>query len=338
MDKLPNNTPSLEPEALRALREKKNLLAFSAGVDSTALYHLLKREKIDFDIALVNYKTRPQSDEEMQYAQQLAGRDGKNAHILEYPLQGSDFEQRARTVRYRYFESLIKECGYDNLVTAHQLDDLLEWGLMQLCKGCGVAEFVGMEPLQRREGYSLVRPLLFVPKAALLHYLENEGIRYFVDESNFQSRHTRNLFRHEAARFLMESCPEGIARSFRYMLEDKKALLPEPDIRFHHGDLVCFRRPESSTAAIRQTDRLLKERGYLLSSAQKREIMRQKSAVVGGEWAVVIEERDIWIAPYRKGVMPKSFKEACRRARVPKLMRPYLFETEGLERLLSELP
>ncbi len=334
--KLPQNkTISLEEGALEALEGRKNLLAFSAGVDSTALYHLLKEEGIDFDIALVNYKTRIQSDEEMHYARKLADQDGKTAHILEYPLKGSDFESQARKVRYDFFGSLIGEYGYENLITAHQLDDLLEWGLMQLCKGCGVAEFAGMEPLQKRENYTLVRPLLFIPKAELEKYLKAKDIRYFVDESNLQTHHTRNLFRHEAAAFLMKSCPNGIARSFRYMIEDKKTLLPNPKIIFHNGDLVCFDRPESETTAIRQIDKLLKERGYLLSGAQKREISRQKSAVVGGKWVVVIEEKDIWICPYVQATMPKEFKERCRKAKIPKTVRPYLFKTDSLERLLS---
>jgi len=87
-------------EALDQLHGKKNLLAFSAGIDSTALYYLLKQEDIPFDIALVNYQTRPQSDAEAHYAQTLAKENGKNAYILTHPLSGSDFEQQARQILY----------------------------------------------------------------------------------------------------------------------------------------------------------------------------------------------------------------------------------------------
>ncbi|BDY12703.1 tRNA lysidine(34) synthetase TilS [Hydrogenimonas cancrithermarum] len=325
----------LEPEALDRLERGKNLLAFSAGIDSTALYHLLKAEKIPFDIALVNYKTRGQSDEEQAYAEKLAALDRKRAFTLVQPLSGGDFERQARSVRYAFFEKLMEEHGYDNLITAHQLDDLLEWGLMQLCKGCGVAEFVGMQPVEKRRHYTLVRPLLFTPKQRLLSYLKEHAIRYFIDESNIDTRFRRNRFRQEAAAFLMRECSDGIARSFRYMLEDKGALLPEPAILFRHHALTLLTRPFEDTQAIRQIDRVLKENGYILSKAQKDEILEKKSVVVGGKWVVELESERIWIAPRREAMMPKPFKERCRVAKIPKKVRPYLFETDGLDALLS---
>jgi tRNA(Ile)-lysidine synthase len=327
----------LEAEALEPLRRGRNLLAFSGGVDSTALYHLLEEEGIPFDLAMVNYKTRAQSDEEEAYARTLAQKADRRLHIETVPMDAKEsrFEERARRVRYDFFERLAREHGYENLVTAHQLDDLLEWGLMQLCRGCGVAELVGMAPVQRRKIYTLVRPLLFTPKERLLAYLKEREIPYFVDESNLSTRHTRNRFRQQAARFLMEECGEGIARSFRYLLADKRALLPDIDPLFDCEALTLWRRPASDAAAVRQIDRVLKEKGYLLSGAQKEEILRQGSAVVGGRWAVVMEPERIWAAPYVEATMPRAFRERCRRARIPEKVRPYLFVAGCLEALLS---
>ena len=42
------------------IKTKKNLLAFSAGIDSTALFFLLLDNNIHFDIAIVNYNQRAQ--------------------------------------------------------------------------------------------------------------------------------------------------------------------------------------------------------------------------------------------------------------------------------------
>ena len=51
---------------LQYLKDKKSLLAFSYGVDSTALFYLLKSAGVEFDCAMVNYQTRPSSlDEEL---------------------------------------------------------------------------------------------------------------------------------------------------------------------------------------------------------------------------------------------------------------------------------
>ena len=48
-------------ENLCELKKAKALLAFSHGIDSTALFHLLRQNNINFACALINYKTRPQS-------------------------------------------------------------------------------------------------------------------------------------------------------------------------------------------------------------------------------------------------------------------------------------
>ncbi len=48
----------------------------------------------------------------------------------------------------------------DNLITAHQLNDQLEWLLMRLVKGAGLVELLGLAPVVERDGYRVVRPLL----------------------------------------------------------------------------------------------------------------------------------------------------------------------------------
>jgi len=47
------------------IKTNKNLLAFSAGVDSSALFFILKQNNIDFDIAIVDYNLRAQSKDEV---------------------------------------------------------------------------------------------------------------------------------------------------------------------------------------------------------------------------------------------------------------------------------
>lgn len=51
-------------EKLPFLQNSKNLLGFSGGVDSVALFFLLLEFKIDFDIAIVHYHTRKEADED----------------------------------------------------------------------------------------------------------------------------------------------------------------------------------------------------------------------------------------------------------------------------------
>ena len=129
------------------LKGKKNLLAFSAGVDSSALFFILLAQNIKFDIAIVDYGIRKQSKEEVLHAQTLAKKYKLFCHSIKAPAFDTHFEKQARDFRYEFFESLIRIEGYDTLLTAHQLNDQLEWLLMRLTKGAGLCELLGLDPL-----------------------------------------------------------------------------------------------------------------------------------------------------------------------------------------------
>ena len=177
------------------IKNKKNLLAFSAGIDSSVLFFLLIENNIKFDIAIIDYGVRDQSKEEVLHAKALAKKHKLFCHSIKAPKFDTHFEKKARDFRYEFFESLIAIEGYDNLLTAHQLNDQLEWLLMRLTKGAGVSELLGLEPITKKETYTLVRPLLEYSKEELLHYLKNHDYPYFIDESNSDEKYERNLFR-----------------------------------------------------------------------------------------------------------------------------------------------
>ena len=168
----------VEEKTLLKLRDKKNLLAFSGGADSTALFFLLLKHKIPFDIAIVNYAIREQSKAEVAYAQELAKTHNLKCHLHTAKIIEQNFEAKAREIRYNFFEDLIKKYGYENLLTAHHLGDRFEWMLMQFCKGAGCAEIAGMQKEQNRGFYTLMRPLLHLDKQELLAYLHaNEKMK-----------------------------------------------------------------------------------------------------------------------------------------------------------------
>ena len=150
------------------LKNSKNLLAFSAGVDSSALFFLLLKHNIKFDIAIVDYGVREQSKKEVMHAKALARQYKLFCHNVKAPQFESHFEEKARTFRYEFFDALVTVEGYDNLLTAHQLNDQLEWFLMRLTKGAGVSELLGLEACSQRKNYTLMRPLLEHSKQELL--------------------------------------------------------------------------------------------------------------------------------------------------------------------------
>ena len=310
---------------LSTLKGKKNLLAFSAGVDSSALFFLLLQQGIKFDIALVNYGTRENSDKEELHAKALAKKHKLYCHSIKAPTFHTHFEKQARDFRYEFFESLIQIEGYDTLITAHQLNDQLEWLLMRLTKGAGLPELIGLEAVSQRENYTLVRPLLEYSKEELLTYLKKNDYPYFLDESNQDEKYERNLFRKAFADPLMTKYKEGIKRSFDYLREDKKQLEANFELLFSHKALRIIKLHTLSSKA-RASDLTLKELGYLLSSSQRQEIENETSLVIGGKWAIELQGDLLYIAPYLTTDMPKKFKEVCRVNSIPHKIRPYIFQ------------
>ena len=327
----------LAPDTLPLLEGTRNLLAFSGGSDSTALFFLLCDAGIDFDIALVNYHTRPQSDDEARYALTLAKEYGKACFIHDAYLESRNFEHEARRARYDFFEHLIGEHGYENLLTAHQLDDRLEWLLMQLCKGSGALEMAGMKAVQPREAYTLVRPLLQCTKAQLQKYLKERGATWFEDTSNDDPRYRRNDFRRRFAAPMLQEYAEGIRKSFSYLDEDVDAL--EADAAIHRTDaLWWFENPHERRALLRTVDRVLKQAGYLLRQGERARLKEEETLVVGRRFAVAIGKRYTFIAPYEEATMPKPFKEHCRILGIDPKLRPYLSRaTEAFEAVASLL-
>ncbi len=310
---------------LDLLKKGKSLLAFSGGVDSSALFHLLLNSGIDFDIAHVNYHLRASSDQEEHSAIALADHHGIQCHTFSCTLEGANFEHRAREERYRFFGYLMEKHGYDYLLTAHQLNDRLEWLMMQLCRGSGLPELLGIRSLDQREGVTIIRPLLEHDRTELEHYLHINGIAYHIDESNADERYTRNFFRKRFSTPLMQEYQDAIRRSFRYLEEDSSGLI-EAMVFDHTEQLYYAPLAHNQRSVLSGIDAQLKSLGYVMKSSEKEELKRHNLTVVGRKYVVSVEERYVFIAPYRTGeAMDKRFKEECRVLQVEPKLRGYLF-------------
>jgi len=303
----------------------KNLLAFSAGIDSSALFFILLENKISFDIALVNYGTRKNSNEEEAHAKALAEKYNLTCYTIKAPKFTTHFEKNARDFRYNFFETLINEHGYDTLLTAHQLNDQLEWLFMRLTKGAGVSELIGLESVSKRKNYTLIRPLLAHSKDELLEYLKANKYPYFIDESNSDEKYERNKFRKAFSDPLVAQYKDGIKRSFKYLRKDKESLEKEFETIYSEKELRVIKL-HTVTAKGKAVDLALKALGYLLSASQRLEIEKEESLVIGGKWAIEIQDDLIYISPYVSTDMPKKFKEECRILKIPSKIRAYCFE------------
>jgi len=316
------------------LLSSKNLLAFSAGVDSSALFYLLYNANIPFDIAIINYNLREQSKDEVEYAKSLAKKYNKNIFIKSFDnKEDNKFNQNmGREFRYDFFNHIIKEHSYNNLILAHQLDDKLEWFLMQLSKGAGVYESTNINILTPTHYGNIIRPLLQVPKACLQEYLTSNNLTYFVDESNHSDKYTRNYFRKHFNSFLFaKQYANGINKSFEYFNNDFSSLINTAQAVIEHkssdGDIVVYKKFDDFNLNIKIIDKELKKRGIIISAKTKNEIIKQQSIVIKDTISVSIDGNYIWICPSIKDIcMDKKFKELCRLNNIPQNARAFLYK------------
>ena len=301
-----------------------NLLAFSYGIDSTALFYILDEAGIKFDLAMVDYNVREQSKSEIKSAKELADKFGKKIYTKSVFLDKSNFEKNAREERYEFFGEICQKFGYENLILAHQFDDKFEWFLMQLGKGAGLKELFGMSDLEKRKHFWLVRPLLNLRKKELQNYLDVRNLRYFIDETNLKGELKRSFIRLNFSEPFLDRYFSGVQKSFEFLEADRQILMPNIT---KISDEIFIIKNDSN--AIRGVDMAAKELNILLSKAQKDELnanlAKQTSVVLSGKIAVGYADTCLLVTPFCKAIMPKIFKEKARILKIPAINRGYLF-------------
>jgi len=327
----------IKQEPINLLQNKKNLLAFSAGGDSTALLFLLLHHNIKFDIAIVNYNIREQSKLEVIYAKELASLYNFKCYVYEAKNIKKNFESSAREIRYNFFEKLIYQNHYENLLTAHHLGDRFEWMLMQFCKGAGCVEIAGMRMMESRDSYNIIRPLLHLEKKELLVYLNDNHLKYFEDETNLDESIKRNSFRHNFSKPLLDKYLTGIKKSFNYLDEDRDRLIKDVTIN-KIDDFAYFINSEDDRVDIYHIDKYLKSVGFMMSSNEREILKDKKTLIVGRKFVINKNDKFIFIMPYIKdSVMDKEFKESCRVLKIEPKLRAYLYQNQNIFYKIKEL-
>ena len=164
------------------------LLAVSGGPDSLALMHLARlwRGETQLSVATVDHGLREGARAEAEQVAQCAAAMGLPHHLLvwEGEKPAARIQERARAARYALLGECAKRIGAEAIATAHHADDQAETILLRLARGSGVAGLAGMGLHSLRGGLEIWRPLLGVPKAALVAFCQERGQPFFEDPSN----------------------------------------------------------------------------------------------------------------------------------------------------------
>lgn len=176
-------------------------VAFSGGMDSTAMLHALAaiRDALPCNLGAVHINHGIQPDASAWALQCAAVCERLDVQYVSHTVDGKagtgeSPEAAARHARYRALADWLPEGHY--LLTAQHRDDQAETLLLQLLRGCGVAGMAAM-PEQKVFGKGvLLRPLLAVTRAELVAYANNHKLEWIEDSSNTNTAIDRNFLRH----------------------------------------------------------------------------------------------------------------------------------------------
>jgi tRNA(Ile)-lysidine synthetase-like protein len=184
------------------------LLAWSGGLDSTVLLHLLmawSRHSGEAIAAVhVDHQLRESSRADRAFCQRIARRWGValGVETLEMCLRGS-MQESARVQRYAALARTAQTLGLGSVATAHHADDAIETALLNFRRGTSSAGLSsGLSPTDRPipgwPDLALIRPLVHSPRRELLAYAEAHDLAWQTDPTNAQTNYARNRLRQQA--------------------------------------------------------------------------------------------------------------------------------------------
>lgn len=235
-------------------------LAFSGGLDSTALLHQLHMRGVEKLRALhVHHGLQDTADEWARQCQALCRKLKVPCEVLRVRIDANDPagpEAAARMARYEALRSRMGEG--DVLVTAHHRDDQAETVLLRLLRGAGVAGLAAMRPVKDFSPGLLWRPLLQTPRSEILAYATSAKLKWIEDPHNHAPRYARSFLRQDVLPRLRKHWPQAdvsLARTAEHCAEaagllDEIALQDLRELRT--GDMLSVAALQDLSAARRR--------------------------------------------------------------------------------------
>ncbi|CAD1793331.1 tRNA lysidine(34) synthetase TilS [Xanthomonas arboricola pv. juglandis] len=211
------------------------LVAYSGGMDSSVLLHLLattsRYRQMGVRAVHVHHGLHADADAWAAHCQ-------RQCDALQVPLQiarvqvardsGLGLEAAARQARHAAFAEALAPGEW--LALAHHRDDQAETFLLRALRASGPDGLAAMRAQRPFAAGMLWRPLLEHARAAVLAYAQAQGLRWIEDPSNADARHDRNFLRTQLMPVLQQRWPqaaEALARSARLSADASDLLLQE---------------------------------------------------------------------------------------------------------------
>ncbi len=214
------------------------LVGLSGGLDSMVLLHLLaagpRPRALPLRAIHVHHGLDPAADAWAAHCQ--AACDALSVPLVlervEVPGdQGLGPEGAARAARHAAFATALR--AGEILVLAHHQEDQAETFLLRALRGSCPDGLGAMQPWRPHAAGWLWRPLLALPREALLRYALAHQLRWIEDPSNADTTLDRNFLRREVLPLLARRWPHASARFARSaaLCGEASALLRAEDAR-----------------------------------------------------------------------------------------------------------
>ncbi|MCA5929384.1 tRNA lysidine(34) synthetase TilS [Pectobacterium versatile] len=207
------------------------LLAYSGGLDSSVLLHLLvalrQRSGLPIRAAYIHHGLNPLADSWAEHCCQQCERWQVPFASLPVKVeaQNGGIEAAARMARYQALQAHLQEG--EALLTAQHLDDQSETFLLALKRGSGPAGLSAMAAQSMLGHHRLVRPLLGISRLQLEAYAQLHQLGWIEDDSNQDERFDRNFLRRQILPRLTQRWPHfpsAVARSAQLCAEQEQLL------------------------------------------------------------------------------------------------------------------
>ncbi len=175
-------------------------LAYSGGVDSQVLLHLLAQTKLKVSAVYIDHGLQIESKAWARHCEQQCQQYQIPFQIIKVDVaanlsinKGGGPEASARNARYKALKTCINDG--EALLTAQHSDDQSETVLLQLIRGAGAMGLSGM-PLIAEFGRGWhARPLLAISQESIIEYAQKNQLLWVEDPSNQQTQYERNFLR-----------------------------------------------------------------------------------------------------------------------------------------------
>ena len=201
------------------------LIGLSGGADSVMLLHFLleyRRRNGGFPILAVhiNHMIRGcEADADEAFSRSLCEELGVEfiSYSIDIPTMakscGKSLEEVARNARYSKFSDIISgRKDISAISVAHNADDNLETGLLNIFRGAGTRGAAGIPVIRD----NIFRPLIKVKKADIISALNECSIGFVTDSTNAEIEYKRNKIRHIIVPALYGICDDPIAMASRF--------------------------------------------------------------------------------------------------------------------------